>query len=146
MSAAPVLRVEDLRVTLGGGVELVRGVSFAIARGEIFALVGESGSGKSLTALAVMRLLPEPLVIAGGGVELGGDDLFSCSERSMNRERGRRVAMIFQEPQSSLNPVLTIEQQLFEVLRLHRGMRLQQARPRMLALLEEVAYRTPPSA
>ena len=143
MSVAPVLRVEGLRVTLGGGVELVRGVSFAIARGEIFALVGESGSGKSLTALAVMRLLPEPLVIAGGGVELGGDDLFACSERSMNRERGRRVAMIFQEPQSSLNPVLTIEQQLFEVLRLHRGMRLQQARPRMLALLEEVGIPDP---
>ena len=143
MSDETVLEVENVSVALAAGEVLVDAVNFAIRRGEIFALVGESGSGKSLTALSIMRLLAEPLEIVGGGVSVGGENLYALTETRMNRFRGRVVAMIFQEPQSSLNPVQTIEKQLFEVLQLHRGLKLKQARSLMVALLEEVGIPDP---
>lgn len=119
-------------------IPLVKGISFEIRAGQILALVGESGSGKSLTALAILRLLPNTLRIAGGVVWLGGDSLFRRTEAGMNQVRGRKAAMIFQEPQSALNPVQTLEQQIGEVLRLHRKLSRQQIRDRVLELLNEV--------
>ncbi len=119
-------------------IPLVKGISFEIRAGQILALVGESGSGKSLTALAILRLLPNTLRISGGAVWLGGDSLFRRTEAGMNRVRGRQAAMIFQEPQSALNPVQTLEQQIGEVLRLHRTLSRQQIRDRVLDLLKEV--------
>ena len=119
-------------------IPLVKGISFEIRAGQILALVGESGSGKSLTALAILRLLPNTLRISGGAVWLGGDSLFRRTEAGMNRVRGRKAAMIFQEPQSALNPVQTLEQQIGEVLRLHRTLSRQQIRDRVLDLLKEV--------
>ncbi|HCG78390.1 MAG TPA: ABC transporter ATP-binding protein, partial [Oceanospirillales bacterium] len=116
----PLLQVNNLVIGAGGSC-LVDDVSFEINAGEVFALVGESGSGKSLTSLAIMRLLGEGLSIRGGDVQLGTDSLFALSETQMNAVRGRRVAMVFQEPQSSLNPVQTIGKQIGEVLILHRG-------------------------
>ncbi|WP_221798386.1 ABC transporter ATP-binding protein [Oceanobacter mangrovi] len=117
---------------------LVKGIGFDIDAGEILALVGESGSGKSLTALALLRLLPDALAITAGSVRLGDNELFSFSESEMNRVRGFRAAMIFQEPQSALNPVKTLEQQVGEVLTLHKKLRGQARRQAVLGLLEEV--------
>ncbi len=149
----PLLRVDNLQVSLREPpVALVKHVSFEIAAGEIFALVGESGSGKSLTALSILRLLPDALSIDGGSVifnEQGQDnnkakkDLFDLPEMAMNTVRGRKVAMIFQEPQSSLNPVQTIEQQLAEILELHQELERTQARQRIIELLDEVGIPDP---
>jgi peptide/nickel transport system ATP-binding protein len=114
-------------------------VSFAIRRGETFALLGESGCGKSMTALSILRLLPEPAGrIAGGRVELEGRDLLALPETEMRRVRGGRIAMIFQEPMTSLNPVLTVGQQVEEVLQAHRRLRGEPAKAQVLALLDAV--------
>lgn len=143
-SQTPLLQVTDLAIELLPAEErpqpqsLLREVSFEIRRGEILALVGESGSGKSLTSLAIMRLLPDVLNICAGRVELDGRNLFALSEQEMNSVRGRRIAMIFQEPQSSLNPVQTVEQQIGEVLALHQNIRGQALTEKVVALLEEV--------
>ncbi|MEC8443363.1 MAG: dipeptide ABC transporter ATP-binding protein [Pseudomonadota bacterium] len=135
----PLLRVNNLAIR-AGQTTLVNGISFDIHRGEIFALVGESGSGKSLTSLAIMRLLADGLQISGGEVWLDQDNLFALSEMQMNGIRGRRVAMIFQEPQSSLNPVQTVGRQIAEVLTLHRG---QAPRADVVVLLDEVGIPDP---
>jgi peptide/nickel transport system ATP-binding protein len=127
MSRAPeaaVLAVAELRTRLdapGGTVRAVDGVDFELRRGECFALVGESGSGKTMTALSVLRLLPEAGRIAGGRVLLGGQDLLGLPEVAMRAVRGRRVAMIFQEPATALNPVLTVGRQIAEVIERHSG-------------------------
>jgi peptide/nickel transport system ATP-binding protein len=116
------VKVEDLSTVIdtpGGLVRAVDGVDFELRPGECFALVGESGSGKSMTALSLLRLLPEAARVAGGRVELGGVDLLALPEAAMRAVRGRRVAMIFQEPSSALNPVLTVERQIVEVLERH---------------------------
>jgi peptide/nickel transport system ATP-binding protein len=116
------LRVEELRTVLDtshGRVRAVDGVSFELRAGECFALVGESGSGKSMTALSLMRLLPEAGRIAGGRVALGELDLLGLPEAAMRAVRGRRLAMIFQEPATALNPVLTIGRQITEVIERH---------------------------
>ena len=102
---------------------VVNGISFDIRRGETFALVGESGSGKSMTALSILRLLPEAARIAAGSVTLGDRDLLAMPEAAMRDVRGRRIAMIFQEPATSLNPVLTIGHQIIEVLERHTSVR-----------------------
>jgi len=137
-----LLDVENLQAWIEAGdtpVRAVDGVSFSIRRGETFALLGESGCGKSMTALAIMRLLPEPAGrLVSGHVRLQGEDLTRYTEMAMRRIRGNRIAMIFQEPMTSLNPVLTIGAQIGEVLRLHKGLSGAAERKRILELLDDV--------
>ena len=144
---APLLSVRDLSVAFsqGGRTSLaVDHVSFDIARGETLALVGESGSGKSVSALSVLKLLPYPPAShPSGEILFGGKDLMTLQERELRQVRGNKVTMIFQEPMTSLNPLHTIEQQIAEVLKLHRGMGDSQARKRTLDLLNEVGIREP---
>jgi len=118
-TASSLLQVERLVVRLQAGATIVDGVSFGIHAGETFALLGESGCGKSMTALALMRLLPDGVQQAGGSAQMEGVALFDLSEREMRRMRGGQMAMIFQEPGLSLNPVMTVGQQIAEVLALH---------------------------
>ncbi|BDA86424.1 ABC transporter ATP-binding protein [Aureimonas sp. SA4125] len=137
-----VLRVENLTVSVGGSAEpkaVVSDLSFTLARGETLCIAGESGSGKSMTALAIMGLLPKPAArIAGGAIRLGDTDLATLDERGLRNIRGDRVAMIFQEPMTSLNPVLTIGRQLTEAIRAHRDVSAAQAREKAIAALEAV--------
>ena len=114
-----LLSVNRLTTALQSGVAIVDGISFEIAAGETFALLGESGCGKSMSALSLMRLLPDGVANTGGRVALGAVDLLGLPEREMRRVRGGQLAMIFQEPGLSLNPVMTVGAQLAEVLRLH---------------------------
>jgi peptide/nickel transport system ATP-binding protein len=144
--SAPVLEVDNLRTAVpgpDGPLHPVDGVSFRIARGETFALLGESGCGKSFTALSIMRLLPDAAAIVGGRVRLDGDDLAALPERRMRDVRGHRIAMIFQEPGTSLDPVMTIGDQIGEVLERHFGMRGSVARRRILELLDAVGIPDP---
>ena len=141
-----LLEVRDLKVrfaTEGGWLHAVDGVDFQVERGENFTLLGESGSGKSVTALAVSRLLPRAADIAAGAILLNGVDLLALPERAMRKVRGRRVAMIFQEPQTSLNPVLTVETQIGETLRQHQGLTGRARRDKTLELLEAVGIPEP---
>ncbi len=141
MSPDVLLRVDRLSTWIASGEtpsRVVDGVSFDIRRGETFALVGESGCGKSMTALSIVRLLPESAGIVGGGVHLAGQDLTRLPERAMRDVRGRRIAMIFQEPATSLNPVLTVGAQVEEVLVRHRGLARAEARARVVGLFESV--------
>jgi peptide/nickel transport system ATP-binding protein len=115
----PALAVDNLRLeipTRRGVVEAVRGVSFSVQPGETFALVGESGSGKTMTCRAILRLLHPPARITGGAVRFKGRDLLRLSERELEDVRGRGIAMVFQDPMTALNPVLTIERQIGEAL------------------------------
>ncbi len=115
----PVLAVENLRLeipTRRGIVEAVRGVSFTVEAGETFALVGESGSGKTMTCRAILKLLHPPARITGGAVRFQGRDLLRLPERELETIRGRGIAMVFQDPMTALNPVLTIERQIGEAL------------------------------
>ena len=122
----------------GPPVRPVDGVSFTIEPGETFAIVGESGCGKSMTALAMLRLLPEAGQITAGTVSLAGLDLMGLPEAAMRKVRGRRIAIIFQEPATSLNPVLTVGRQICEVLERHLGLEGVAARQRALGLLDSV--------
>ena len=133
---APLLSVNDLRVSYGD-YQAVKGISFAVAPGEILALVGESGCGKSTTAMAIMRLHGARAAICGS-VEFAGHNLATLSEPLMRGLRGNQVSMIFQDPMTSLNPVLSIGEQIGEVLRRHRGLSRPQARAQALKLLERV--------
>ncbi len=138
------MRVENLRVELAeGDEEILKGVSFELQAGRIFALVGESGSGKSVTSLAAMRLLPEALVITGGSVHVGEQDLFDLSESRMQTVRGRRVAMIFQNAMSALNPVKTVGRQVAETLELHTALKGNAVRQRVEQLFAEVGIPDP---
>jgi peptide/nickel transport system ATP-binding protein len=130
------LRVEDLRVRVGG-VEAVRGVSFALEAGSRTGLIGESGSGKTLTALALMGLLPEGLS-AAGGVLYGGRDLLALGEEDLGELRGDRLAMVFQEPMTALNPVMRIGDQVAEPLMIHRHMAQREAFAAATGMLERV--------
>ncbi|MGE0483288.1 MAG: ABC transporter ATP-binding protein [Gammaproteobacteria bacterium] len=141
MSDGSLLEVRDLAVQFGAGEQRVRavdGVSFAVGAGETVVLVGESGSGKSLTALAIARLLPPVARVASGSVHLAGENLFRLPEHRMRDVRGAAIGMIFQEPQSSLNPVMTIGQQIGEVLTRHQGLRGVAMRARVAELLDAV--------
>lgn len=141
-----LLEVRNLKVrfaTEGGWLHAVDGVDFQVERGENFTLLGESGSGKSVTALAVSRLLPRAADIAAGAILLNGVDLLALPERAMRKVRGRRVAMIFQEPQTSLNPVLTVEMQIGETLRQHQGLTSKARRDKTVELLEAVGIPEP---
>src|SRR5262247_4505883 len=123
----PLLIVEGLQTyfyTRRGVVKAVDGVSFTLNAGETLALVGESGSGKSVTCLSLVRLVPEPAGrIVGGRVTFAGEDLLQKSPAEMRRVRGRQIAMVLQDPLTSLNPALTIGTQVGEVVRLHQGLR-----------------------
>jgi peptide/nickel transport system ATP-binding protein len=139
-----LLQVAGLRTQLdlaAGTVRAVDGVDLEIRKGECFALVGESGCGKSMTALSVMRLLPETGRIPDGRVLLAGQDLLALPEAAMRAVRGRRVAMIFQEPATALNPVLTVERQVSEVIERHTGE--QNSKNRVIQLLEAVGLPDP---
>ncbi|MEW6644875.1 MAG: ABC transporter ATP-binding protein [Pseudomonadota bacterium] len=140
--ADTLLQVHDLSIGFPDSTP-VRNLSFSVGRGETVALVGESGSGKSLTALALMRLLPRAARIASGAILLDGQDLVALPDRAMRQRRGRDIAMIFQEPMTSLNPVLTIGRQISEALRLHRGLSARQARQRAVELLDLVRIPAP---
>ena len=137
---APLIEVEDLGVRLNtsrGPAEAVRGVSFALKRGETLGLVGESGCGKSVTALALMGLLPESAVISGS-IRLDGSELVGLSDANYCKLRGNRISMIFQEPMTALNPMHTIGRQVAEPLRLHTNRSAAQARKEAIALLDRV--------
>ncbi len=138
-TSAPVMQVRDLRVeVIESGDQILKGVSLELRAGEIFALVGESGSGKSVTSLAAMRLLPSALRITAGEVRVGDDDLFELSEADMQTVRGERVAMIFQNAMSALNPVQTVGDQVAETLRLHTPLKGAALRQRVVQLFAEV--------
>ena len=143
---APLLEVDDLRLGFQAGRQplcAVDGVSFRIARGETFALLGESGCGKSVTAQGILRLLPAAGRVLGGSVRYDGTDLLALPEVAMRAYRGGKIAMIFQEPSTSLNPVLTVGQQIAEVLARHLALRGAAARARSQELLEQVGIADP---
>ncbi len=138
----PLLRVENLQThfhTRDGVVRAVDGVSFDVLPGETLAIVGESGCGKSVTAMSILRLLPMPPArIVDGRIEFEGRNLLDLPEPEMRRIRGNAIAMIFQEPMTSLNPVLTIGRQIAEALVLHRGMSEAEAMTRAVEMLSKV--------
>jgi len=142
-----LLEVRDLQtcfVTAGGTVRAVDGISYDVQAGETVALVGESGCGKTVSALSVMRLIMPPAGrIVGGQVLFKGNNLLALDEEAMRRVRGREIAMVFQEPMTSLNPVLTIGRQLTEALEIHLGMSTAQARQRAVELLAMVGLPDP---
>jgi len=139
-----LLKVNHLTVTRGEDIALVDNVSLSLEAGEMLGLVGESGSGKTVTCRALMRLLPGAgLRITGGEVLLGGRDILSLSEGQMSAVRGREIGMIFQNPSSHLNPVMTIGEQIAESRRLHFGANRRQAREDALALLRQVGVPDP---
>jgi len=139
---ARLLEVEDLQTyffTDEGTVRAVDGVSWGIDEGETLALVGESGCGKSVTAMSILRLIPNPPGrIVGGSITFDGLDLLNVSDAEMRAIRGNRIAMIFQEPMTSLNPVLTIGQQIREAVQLHLGMNDEEANTKAVELLQMV--------
>ena len=141
-----MLEVKDLRLGFSSARKMllaVDGISFSVAAGETFALLGESGCGKSATAQGIMRLLPANGQITGGSITLHGEALLTLPEADMRTVRGKRMAMIFQEPATSLNPVLTVGQQIGEVLARHLGLDSESARLRMVALLRQVGIADP---
>jgi len=144
---AKLLQVENLQtqfLTSAGVVRAVDGVSYDVDEGETVALVGESGCGKSVSALSIMRLVAEPAGrIVGGRILFQGRDLLGLSEEEMRDVRGRDIAMVFQEPMTSLNPVLTIGRQLTEGLEIHLGMQIEAARARAVELLGMVGIPDP---
>ncbi|MFT7668479.1 MAG: oligopeptide transport system ATP-binding protein [Planctomycetota bacterium] len=146
---SPVLEVNNLAVrfdTHHGSVRAVDGVSFSLEEGETLALVGESGSGKSVTNLAMMGLIPQPPgVIETGSVMYGGRDLMQLAPRELQRLRGNEISMIFQDPMTSLNPLLSVGQQLTEVLEVHQGLARRAARKKCAEALGDVGIPDPES-
>ena len=142
-----ILSVEDLQVSFktdDGLVRAVRGVSFDVKPGETIGLVGESGSGKSVTNLAVMGLIPKPPGNIDGGKALyKGEDLLQMSDSQLQEIRGNQIAMIFQDPMTALNPLMTVEQQMTEITRLHMGLSKRDARDRAAEMLEMVGISSP---
>ncbi|MFT3802351.1 MAG: ABC transporter ATP-binding protein [Burkholderiaceae bacterium] len=136
-----LLEISNLHIAVsksGVGTRLVEDVSFVLDRGETLGIVGESGSGKTLTSLSVMRLLNRPLHVESGRITFDGRQILALSDKEMRGVRGRHISMIFQEPMTSLNPVLTIGRQLSETLRAHFPMSGRQAEDKAVALLERV--------
>jgi oligopeptide/dipeptide ABC transporter ATP-binding protein len=141
-----LLEVNNLRThfpTRSGLVRAVDGVSFYLDRGELLGLVGESGCGKSITALSVMRLIAPPGKIVGGEILFDGKDLVTLSDAEMRQMRGDDIAMIFQDPMTSLNPVFTVGEQIAEALRLHRKLSKNEARRTAIEAMREVAIPDP---
>ena len=143
----PVLQVEDLRTycyTRWGVVKAVDGVSFDLRQGETLGIVGESGCGKSMTALSLLRLVPRPVArIVAGRVLLNGENLLEKSEREMRHVRGRRLSMILQDPQTSLNPVFTVGDQLLEAIQIHHKGRSRSLLSRAIDALSQVRVAAP---
>ena len=142
----PLLKVENLRIALAGdGVtyDAVENVSFEIGRGEAFGLVGESGCGKSITALSVMGLLRRPLSLGGGKIILDGKEIQNVSAAEMRRLRGKRIAMIFQEPMTALNPLSPVGRQIAEMFVLHQGASWREAMDRAEEALRQVRVPSP---
>ena len=144
----PLLAIDNLSIAFrqqGETQTVVHNLSLEVAVGETLALVGESGSGKSISALSVLRLLPTPPAsYPSGDIRFHGQSLLHADEATLRGVRGNRIAMIFQEPMVSLNPLHPLEKQLYEVLSLHRGMRKQAARGEILDCLERVGIRQAP--
>ena len=141
-----MLEVSRLKVVIDAGnrlLEAVSDVSFTVNKGECFALVGESGCGKSMTALSVLRLLPEGVSIASGSIRLNDIELLDLTEKQMQSVRGAKVSMIFQEPATSLNPVMTVGDQIVEAVRLHENVTPSQAKRIALEWLERVGIDNP---
>lgn len=141
----PLLDVENLWVrfrTRSGVFDAVRGISFSLGR-ERLGIVGESGSGKSMTGRAVLRLIRPPGMIEADKMEMHGEDILNASETRMRQLRGQRISMIMQDPKFSLNPVMTVGQQMVEALRAHQPVSKPQARRRAVEMLDEVAIRDP---
>lgn len=141
MREAPVLQVKDLQVSFTVDkkpVPVVRGLSYSLPAGKVLAVVGESGSGKTVHALSILRLLPPGAYISGGEVLYKGKDVSACTEKELQHVRGQKVSMIFQDPAASLNPVLTIGEQLTETLLAHKKITKLQARQEAALLLEKV--------
>ena len=137
----PLLDVEELDVRFGtrtGVAEVVNGISYHVDAGETVALVGESGSGKSVSSLALLQLLPMPPARVGGAARFKGADLLSMDEASIRKVRGNEIAVIFQDPMTSLNPVRTVGFQLVEPIELHMGLKGEAARARAIELLDLV--------
>ena len=142
----PLLSVEDLSIDLDvfrGRARVVDRVSLEVAEGEVLGLVGESGSGKSMTAMAVLRLLPHAASVSGGRILLDGIDVLTLSEAEMRRLRGRQVAMIFQTSLLVLNPLLRVGDQIARVFEIHLGTMKSVAHKRAVAMLDRVGIRNP---
>jgi oligopeptide/dipeptide ABC transporter ATP-binding protein len=138
---APLLRVQDLKVqfaTSGGTVNAVDGVSFDVERGEIVGIVGESGSGKTMTALSMLRLVPDPGRVTGGRILYDEKDVLQMSDEEIREFRGKDVAMIFQDPMTSLNPVLRVGFQIEEAMAAHERFTPKQAHERVVPMLQRV--------
>ena len=146
-SAEKLLRVDDLSVdfhSAGKITHAVKNISFDVGKGETVALVGESGSGKTVTALSILRLLPHPAAShPSGAILFKGENVMAAAPDELRRIRGNQISMIFQEPMTSLNPLQTVEQQVAEVLKIHRGMSDKAARARVLELLARVGIEDP---
>ena len=141
-----MLTVTNLTVDIAGpegSLRVVNDVSFSLAAGETLALVGESGCGKSMTAFALMRLLPQDAFVAAGDVTLAGESLIDLTESAMCARRGRRIAMVFQEASGSLNPVLTVGEQIDEVLRLNTVLSREERRSEVIRWLDRVGIPDP---
>ncbi|MFW5824562.1 MAG: ABC transporter ATP-binding protein [Marinobacter sp.] len=141
---ASILRFDKLTLRFGNNTPAVEDLSFEVGEGETVALVGESGSGKSVSALSVLRLLDPRLVnYPQGAIHYRGEDLLHAGERRLRQVRGRSISMIFQEPMTSLNPLHTVEKQIAEILAIHKGLRGNRARERVIELLELVGIPEP---
>ena len=141
-----LLEVNNLQThfpTRGGLVKAVNDVTFHIDEGELLGLVGESGCGKSITALSIMRLISAPGKVAGGEILFKGENLLGFSDERMRQIRGNDIAMIFQDPMTSLNPVYTVGEQIAEALRLHRKMNKKQAQDAAIEAMKEVSIPDP---
>ena len=141
-----LLEVKELRTSFftdAGEVKAVDGISFQLDRGKVLGIVGESGSGKSVTAYSIMRILVEPGKITGGQILFNGEDIVHFSKKQMREFRGKRISIIFQDPMTSLNPLYTVENQIAEPLRIHRGMNKAEARAAALELLRRVEIPNP---
>jgi oligopeptide/dipeptide ABC transporter ATP-binding protein len=138
----PALDVRNLQLAIGD-TPVVRGVSFALERGQRLGIVGESGSGKSLTALSIMGLIRRPVRVSGGQVLLGDTDLLRLERRELDRVRGRRISMIYQDPAASLNPLMTVGSQICEAIRLHLPLSRAATRERAIELLGRVGVPSP---
>ncbi|WP_454624906.1 ABC transporter ATP-binding protein [Bradyrhizobium cenepequi] len=142
-----LLKVENLSVGMRGStgevVPVLENLSFSVEAGRTMALVGESGCGKSMTALAIMRLLPDDFVVTGGRILLEDEDILSASPKRMRSLRGNGISMIFQEPMTALNPLFTVGDQIGEVLRWHRGIGSAEAEKQAIALLRAVQIPAP---
>ncbi|TXN53741.1 ABC transporter ATP-binding protein [Methylobacterium sp. WL18] len=146
VSGTPLLSIESLQVhfrTPDGANRAVDGVSFAIQAGETLAIVGESGCGKSVTAMSILRLLPEPPASIAGAIRFEGTNLLDLPDRAMRKIRGNDISVIFQEPMTSLNPVLTVGRQIGETLRLHQGLSRREAEARAVEMLTLVGIPEP---